>query len=89
MLFSGPVLPVQMPARDGTSELLCFLENRIDCPGHDLMPKRVGMRVVRQVPDFLRCQTAHLGQEVRVVNLSSNKTITAIAKGDGLVEAQF
>lgn len=32
---------------------------------------------------------AHLGQEVRVVNLSSNKTITAIAKGDGLVEAQF
>ena len=32
---------------------------------------------------------AHLGQELRVVNLSSNKTITAIAKGDGLVEAQF
>lgn len=32
---------------------------------------------------------AHLGQEVRVVNLSSNKTIVAIAKGDGLVEAQF
>ena len=32
---------------------------------------------------------AHLGQEVRVVNLSSNKTIIAIAKGDGLVEAQF
>jgi flagella basal body P-ring formation protein FlgA len=32
---------------------------------------------------------AHLGQEVRVVNLSSNKTITAIATGDGLVEAQF
>lgn len=32
---------------------------------------------------------AHLGQEVRVVNLSSNKTIIAIATGDGLVEAQF
>lgn len=32
---------------------------------------------------------AHLGQEVRVVNLSSNKTITAIATGDGLVEAQY
>lgn len=32
---------------------------------------------------------AHLGQEVRVVNLSSNKTIVAIAKGDGVVEAQF
>lgn len=30
---------------------------------------------------------AHLGQEVRVVNLSSNKTITGIARGDGLVEA--
>lgn len=29
---------------------------------------------------------AHLGQEVRVVNLSSNKTITAIALGDGIVE---
>ena len=32
---------------------------------------------------------AHLGQEVRVVNLSSNKTIIAIATGEGLVEAQF
>lgn len=32
---------------------------------------------------------AHLGQEVRVVNLSSNKTITAIAKGEGRVEAQY
>jgi flagella basal body P-ring formation protein FlgA len=30
---------------------------------------------------------AHLGQEVRVVNLSSNKTITAIATADGVVEA--
>ncbi|MGE4326600.1 MAG: flagellar basal body P-ring formation chaperone FlgA [Pseudodonghicola sp.] len=32
---------------------------------------------------------AHLGQEVRVINLSSNKTIVAIARGDGLVEANF
>lgn len=32
---------------------------------------------------------AHLGQEVRVVNLSSNKTIVGIARGDGLVEASF
>jgi len=32
---------------------------------------------------------AHLGQEVRVVNLASNKTITAVAKADGIVEAQF
>ncbi len=30
---------------------------------------------------------AHLGQEVRVVNLSSKKTITAIARAEGLVEA--
>lgn len=29
---------------------------------------------------------AHLGQEVRVVNLSSNKTIVAVATGDGIVE---
>lgn len=29
---------------------------------------------------------AHMGQEVRVLNLSSNKTITAIAKADGIVE---
>ena len=32
---------------------------------------------------------AHKGQEVRVVNLASNKTITAVAKGDGVVEALF
>lgn len=32
---------------------------------------------------------AHLGQEVRVVNLASNKTITAVARADGVVEAQF
>lgn len=32
---------------------------------------------------------AHLGQEVRVVNLSSNKTITAVARADGVVEALF
>ena len=32
---------------------------------------------------------AHLGQEVRVVNLASNKTITAVAKADGTVEALF
>ncbi|MEE2945370.1 MAG: flagellar basal body P-ring formation chaperone FlgA [Pseudomonadota bacterium] len=32
---------------------------------------------------------AHLGQEVRVVNLASNKTITAVATADGVVEAQF
>lgn len=32
---------------------------------------------------------AHLGQEVRVVNLSSNKTIVGVARGDGLVEASF
>ena len=32
---------------------------------------------------------AHLGQEVRVVNLSSNKTIVGIARADGLVEASF
>lgn len=31
---------------------------------------------------------AYLGQEVRVVNLSSNKTITAIARADGVVEAR-
>jgi len=31
---------------------------------------------------------AHLGQEVRVVNLSSRKTITAIARADGVVEAR-
>lgn len=31
---------------------------------------------------------AHLGQEVRVVNLSSNKTITAIARGQGIVEVK-
>lgn len=31
---------------------------------------------------------AHLGQEVRVVNLSSKKTITAIARADGVVEAR-
>ncbi|MCE8008960.1 flagellar basal body P-ring formation chaperone FlgA [Aestuariivita sp.] len=31
---------------------------------------------------------AHLGQEVRVVNLSSNKTIIGIARGDGIVEAR-
>lgn len=30
---------------------------------------------------------AHLGQEVRVVNLSSNKTIVGVARADGLVEA--
>lgn len=29
---------------------------------------------------------AHLGQDVRVVNLSSNKTITAIARQEGIVE---
>lgn len=29
----------------------------------------------------------HLGQEVRVVNLSSNKIINAIARGNGVVEA--
>lgn len=29
---------------------------------------------------------AHRGQEVRIVNLISNKTITAVAKGDGIVE---
>lgn len=33
-------------------------------------------------------KSAHLGQEVRVVNLSSNKTITAIARGDGVVEVE-
>lgn len=32
---------------------------------------------------------AHLGQEVRVVNLASNKTITAVATADGIVEALF
>lgn len=32
---------------------------------------------------------AHLGQEVRVVNLSSNKTIVGVARADGLVEADF
>lgn len=32
---------------------------------------------------------AHKGQEVRVVNLASNKTITAVATGDGVVEALF
>jgi len=32
---------------------------------------------------------AHLGQEVRVVNLSSNKTIVGVARADGLVEASF
>jgi flagella basal body P-ring formation protein FlgA len=32
---------------------------------------------------------AHLGQEVRVVNLASNKTIIAVARADGVVEAQF
>ncbi|MDK3016726.1 flagellar basal body P-ring formation chaperone FlgA [Pseudodonghicola flavimaris] len=32
---------------------------------------------------------AHLGQEVRVVNLSSNKTIVGIARADGVVEASF
>lgn len=32
---------------------------------------------------------AHLGQEVRVVNLASNKTITAVARADGIVEALF
>lgn len=32
---------------------------------------------------------AHLGQELRVVNLASNKTITAVARADGVVEAQF
>jgi flagella basal body P-ring formation protein FlgA len=31
---------------------------------------------------------AHLGEDVRVVNLSSNKTIVAVARGDGLVEAK-
>lgn len=29
---------------------------------------------------------AHLGQEIRVVNLSSNKTISAIARSQGIVE---
>lgn len=29
---------------------------------------------------------AHWGDDVRVVNLSSNKTITAVARGDGIVE---
>ncbi|TDE38879.1 flagellar basal body P-ring formation chaperone FlgA [Antarcticimicrobium sediminis] len=32
---------------------------------------------------------AHLGQEVRVVNLSSNKTVVGVARADGLVEASF
>ncbi|MGH1447624.1 MAG: flagellar basal body P-ring formation chaperone FlgA [Cognatishimia sp.] len=32
---------------------------------------------------------AHLGQEVRVINLASNKTILAIARADGMVEALF
>lgn len=32
---------------------------------------------------------AHLGQEVRVVNLGSNKTIVGIARADGIVEASF
>lgn len=32
---------------------------------------------------------AHLGQEVRVVNLASNKTIVAVARADGVVEARF
>ncbi len=32
---------------------------------------------------------AHKGQEVRVVNLESNKTIVAVATADGVVEAQF
>lgn len=32
---------------------------------------------------------AHLGQELRVVNLASNKTITAVARADGIVEALF
>jgi flagella basal body P-ring formation protein FlgA len=31
---------------------------------------------------------AHLGQEIRVVNLSSNKMITATTIGDGLVEVR-
>lgn len=31
---------------------------------------------------------AHLGQEVRVVNLSSNKTITGIARAEGIVEVK-
>lgn len=30
---------------------------------------------------------AHIGQEVRVVNLGSNKIIVGVARGDGLVEA--
>lgn len=32
---------------------------------------------------------AHLGQEVRVVNLGSNKTIVGIARAEGVVEASF
>ncbi len=32
---------------------------------------------------------AYLGQEVKVVNLSSKKTIVGIARGDGKVEARF
>lgn len=32
---------------------------------------------------------AYMGQEVRVVNLTSNKTIVGIAKGDGTVEAGY
>ncbi|MDC0739459.1 flagellar basal body P-ring formation chaperone FlgA [Cognatishimia sp. SS12] len=32
---------------------------------------------------------AHKGQELRVVNLASNKTIIAVARANGLVEAQF
>ena len=32
---------------------------------------------------------AYLGQEVKVVNLSSRKTIVGIARGDGKVEASF
>lgn len=32
---------------------------------------------------------AHLGQALRVVNLASNKTITAVARADGIVEALF
>lgn len=34
-------------------------------------------------------EDAHLGQEVRVINLTSNKTILAVARADGTVEALF
>ncbi len=54
----------------------------------DLIKIELNQGALRLIATGKALGDAHLGQDVRVVNLSSNKTITGIARAEGIVEVK-